>query len=85
MVAAPPRKGWPGRPLGEWVGGCGEVDRPVLVLEAGAEECGSFQTTDASSFQTLSLRQQSPQLPSWPPQVTQPPCKGPFDSKGLAG
>lgn len=37
-----------------WVGGSGEVDRPVLILEAGAEEPCSFQTTDASSFQTLS-------------------------------
>lgn len=86
MVATPPRKGWPGRPLGEWwVGGCGEVDRPILVLEAGAGEPCSFQTTDASSFQTLSPPSAVSRLPCGPPQFTQTHCKGPFDSKGLDG
>lgn len=67
MVATPPRKGWPGRPLGEWVGGCREADRPILVLEAGAEEPCSFQTTDASSFQTLSPPSAVSPAPLWAP------------------
>ena len=53
MVATSPQGGLARLPTG-WVGGWGEVDGPVLVLEAGAGEPCSFQTTDASSFQTLS-------------------------------
>lgn len=78
MVATPPREGRPGRPLGEWVGGCGEVDRPLLVLEAGAGEPCSFQTTDASSFRTLSPPSAVSPAPLWAPTIYPTPLQGAF-------
>lgn len=63
------------------MGGWGEVDRPVLVLEAGAEKPYSSKPQTPPLSKRFPRRQQSPRLPSRPPQLTQPHCKGPSDSK----
>lgn len=82
LVAISPQGGLARPPTG-WVGG--RWTGLFWFWRQGLESLAVSKPQTPPPSKHFPLRQQSPWLPSQPPQLTQPRCKRPFDSKGLVG